>query len=76
MPSTRASPESMIEPMPAKIPWLPSSVPPGERPERCPRCGHRALIPWTLRRDGRTLKVLRTWVCAECQTTEERPEPE
>jgi DNA-directed RNA polymerase subunit RPC12/RpoP len=62
--------------MPAKVPWLPASLPPGARPERCPRCGHRALIPWTLRRDARTLAVMRTWVCAECQTTEERLEAE
>jgi hypothetical protein len=62
--------------MPAKVPWLPSSVPQGARPERCPRCGRRALIPWTLRRDDFTKQVFRTWVCAECQTTEERPEPD
>src|SRR5207248_2427721 len=31
--------------MPAKVPWLPSVVPPGARPERCPRCGRMALIP-------------------------------
>ncbi len=62
--------------MPAKIPWLPSLVLPGARPERCPRCGHQTLIPWPLRRDGRTLQVLRTWVCADCQTTVDLPEPE
>ena len=62
--------------MPAKIPWLPSHVPAGARPERCPRCGRLALIPWTLRRDDATKQVMRTWVCAECQVTEERPEPE
>jgi hypothetical protein len=60
--------------MPAKIPWLPSAVPAGARPERCPRCGRRALIPWTLRRDDASKQVFRTWVCAECQVTEERPE--
>jgi hypothetical protein len=62
--------------MPAKIPWLPSSLPPNARPERCPNCGRLALIPWTLRRDDRTKFVLRTWVCTECQVTQERPEPE
>lgn len=62
--------------MPAKIPWLPGTLPPGARPEPCRRCGRKALIPWTLRRDGRTKQVLRTWVCAECQTTEERVEAE
>ena len=66
----------MITPMPAKVPWLPSHVPPGARPERCPHCGRQAFIPWTLRRDGQTKTVLRTWVCAECQQMEERPEPE
>ena len=62
--------------MPAKIPWLPSAIPAGAHPERCPRCGRRAFIPWTLRREDATKRVLRTWVCAECQVTEERPEPE
>jgi hypothetical protein len=62
--------------MPAKIPWLPSEVPPGAKTERCPRCGRDTLIPWTLRRDDRTKVVFRTWVCAECQVLEERPEPE
>ncbi|OGL32596.1 MAG: hypothetical protein A3G97_01755 [Candidatus Rokubacteria bacterium RIFCSPLOWO2_12_FULL_69_21] len=62
--------------MPAKIPWLPSTLPAGTRPERCPACGRLALIAWTLRRDGRTKAVWRTWVCTECQRTEERPEPE
>ena len=41
----------IIAAMPAKIPWLPSHLPPDARPERCPRCGRPALIPWTLRRD-------------------------
>jgi hypothetical protein len=62
--------------MPAKVPWLPSQLPPGAKPERCPRCGRAAFIPWTLRRDDRTKAVLRTWVCTECQVTGERPEPE
>jgi hypothetical protein len=62
--------------MPAKIPWLPSAIPAGANPERCPRCGRRAFIPWTLRRDDATKIVFRTWVCADCQITEERPEPE
>jgi hypothetical protein len=62
--------------MPAKTPWLPSTLPAGARPERCPRCGRLAFIPWTLRRDGSTKQVLRTWVCTECQVTLERPEAE
>jgi len=62
--------------MVAKIPWLPGELQAGARPEPCRRCRRRALIPWTLRRDGQTKRVLRTWVCAECQATEERPEPE
>jgi hypothetical protein len=62
--------------MGAKIPWLPSRLQPGARAERCARCGRRAVIAWTLRRDPRTKQVLRTWVCTECQVTEERPEPE
>jgi hypothetical protein len=66
----------IITAMPAKIPWLPSHLPPDARPERCPRCGRAALIPWTLRRDDQTKVVMRTWVCTECQITEERPEPE
>jgi hypothetical protein len=66
----------IIATMPAKIPWLPSHLPPDARPERCPRCGRAALIPWTLRRDDQTKVVMRTWVCTECQITEERPEPE
>jgi hypothetical protein len=62
--------------MPAKVPWLPSRVPPGASPERCARCQRLAVIPWTLRRDDRTKAVMRTWVCTECQRVEERPEPE
>jgi hypothetical protein len=62
--------------MPAKVPWLPSRVPAGTSAERCPRCGRPGLIPWTLRRDDKTKAVFRLWVCAECQTSEERPEPE
>ena len=62
--------------MPAKIPWLPSTLPAGTRAERCPRCGRLAFVPWTLRRDERTKEVRRTWVCTECQEIEERPEPE
>ena len=62
--------------MRAKVPWLPSEVPHGAIPERCGHCGRLALIPWTLRRDQRRKLVLRTWVCTECQVTEERPEPE
>ena len=62
--------------MPPKIPWLPSAVQPGQKLERCPRCGARALFPWTLRRDLKTMILVRTWICTECQTTEERPEAE
>jgi hypothetical protein len=62
--------------MPAKVPWLPSVVPSGARAERCPHCARLAFIPWTLRRDGRTKQVLRTWICTECQVSDERPEPE
>ena len=60
--------------MPAKVPWLPSHVPPGAKPERCTRCGRLAVIPWTLRRDDRTKAVWRRWICVECQASEERPE--
>ncbi len=62
--------------MPAKIPWLPSHMTPGTHAERCPRCGRRAFIPWTLHRDIKTKSVIRLWVCTDCQQTEERPEPE
>jgi hypothetical protein len=62
--------------MPAKVPGLPQTVPPGARPERCETCGRLTLIPWTLRRDIHTKALLRTWVCANCQTLVERPEPE
>ena len=62
--------------MPPKIPWLPSSVQPGQKVERCPRCGALAFFPWTLRRGLKTMTPVRTWVCAECQLTEERPEAE
>ena len=62
--------------MSAKIPWLPSTLPAGARPERCPRCGANRLIPWTLRRDPQRVIVLRTWVCTACQTLEERLEPD
>jgi hypothetical protein len=60
--------------MTEKIPWLPSAIPAGANPERCPRCGRRALIPWTLRRDPQTKQILRRWVCTECQQGEERVE--
>jgi hypothetical protein len=66
----------MIPSMPAKVPWLPQTLPPGARPERCPTCSRLALIPWTLRRDIHTKALLRTWVCTECQSLVERPEPE
>jgi hypothetical protein len=60
--------------MPAKVPWLPRSVPPGAKPERCKHCARLALIPWTLRRDDHTKTVFRRWICVECQTSEERQE--
>jgi hypothetical protein len=60
--------------MRAKVPWLPSEVPPGATTEVCPFCRARTFIPWTLRRDDRTKNVLRTWICAECQRSQERPE--
>src|SRR5262249_5225314 len=66
----------IITPMKPKIPWVPSEVHPGQKTERCPRCGANKLIPWTLRRDRQRVIVLRTWVCTACQTMEERPEPE
>jgi hypothetical protein len=66
----------MIQPMPAKVPWLPHAVPPGARPERCQVCTRVALIPWTLRRDIHTKTLLRTWVCTNCQSLVERREPE
>jgi hypothetical protein len=65
-----------MAPMKAKVPWLPSTLLPGAKPERCEQCGRRAVIAWTLRRDDRTKQVFRTWVCTECQRTQERPEPE
>jgi hypothetical protein len=66
----------IIAGMTAKVPWLPFQLPPGAKPERCPRCGKAAFIPWTLRRDDQTKAVMRTWACTECQLTQERPEPE
>ena len=62
--------------MKPKIPWIPAAVQPGQKTERCPRCGANRLIPWTLRRDPQRVVVLRTWVCTACQAMEERPEPE
>ena len=62
--------------MKAKIPWLPASVQPGQKTERCPRCGADRLIPWTLRRDPQRRGQIRTWVCTACQSTEERTEAE
>ena len=66
----------MIGAVPAKVPWLPSTVPPEVRPHRCDRCNKLALIPWTLRRDPYTKTVIRTWVCTDCQSTIELPEPD
>jgi hypothetical protein len=62
--------------MTAKVPWLPSALPAGASPERCPFCARRAFIPWTLRRDPQTKVVMRRWICTECQKDEERAEPE
>jgi len=62
--------------MTTKTPWLPAKVPAGASPERCPQCGRRGFLPWTLRRDIRTKQVIRTWICVECQRTQERPEPQ
>lgn len=62
--------------MKGKIPWLPSEVQPGQKTERCARCGAHKLIPWTLRRDPQRVVLLRTWVCTACQATEEREEAE
>ncbi len=62
--------------MKSKIPWLPFQLHPGQKAERCPRCGAIGLIPWTLRRDRNHPTPIRTWVCTQCQSTEERPEPE
>ena len=62
--------------MTSKIPWLPSELQPGQKAERCPRCGTIAFIPWTLRRDRNLPTPLRTWVCVNCQVTQERPEPD
>lgn len=62
--------------MTAKTPWLPSTLPAGATPERCPRCQRRGLVPWTLRRDIHTKDVIRTWICVECQQAEERLEPQ
>lgn len=62
--------------MKSKIPWLPSELHPGQKAERCPRCGAIGLIPWTLRRERNHPAPIRTWVCTQCQSTEERPEPE
>jgi hypothetical protein len=59
-----------------KVPWLPSTVQPGQATVPCPRCGAKRMIPWTLRRDPQRVTVLRTWVCTACQHTEEREEPE
>jgi DNA-directed RNA polymerase subunit RPC12/RpoP len=59
-----------------RVPWLPSHLPAGANPERCPHCGRRAFIPWTLRRDIATKTVMRRWICTECQRDQERAEPE
>jgi len=46
---------------------LPSELQPGQKAERCPRCGFIAFIPWTLCRDRNLLTPLCTWVCVSCQ---------
>jgi ribosomal protein S27AE len=61
-------------PLKPKVPWLPSEVPAGQKTEACPRCGAHKFMPWTLRRDPQRVTLLRTWVCAACQATEERHE--
>jgi hypothetical protein len=58
-----------------KVPWLPGALVESATPEPCPRCARRAMVPWFLRRDRERL-VWRTWICVNCQATEERPEPE
>ena len=70
------TPPAKPSPLPRKVAWLPHEVQPGQKTEACPRCGARKLIPWTLRRDSHRITLLRTWVCAACQYTEERPEEE
>jgi hypothetical protein len=65
---------SMAPPIARKVPWRPSELHPGQKAERCPRCGAIGLIPWTLRRDPKSATAVRTWVCTQCQATEERPE--
>lgn len=62
--------------MKPKIPWLPHEVQPGQATETCPVCGARKFMPWTLRRDPKRITLLRTWVCTNCQHTEERDEAE
>ena len=53
----------------------------GANPERCPRCGRRALIPWTLRRDdatkhpieqvGKQLRGMMPWIAAGKQRVQD-----
>jgi hypothetical protein len=62
--------------MKAAIPWLPARVRSGAATEVCPGCGAKTMIPWTLRRDRQRMTLLRTWVCATCQITQEREEAE
>lgn len=59
-----------------KVAWLPQEVLPGQPTEVCPRCGAKKMFAWTLRRDPERMTLLRTWVCAACQATEEREESE
>jgi hypothetical protein len=63
-------------PLRPKVPWIPSTVQPGQHTEVCPRCGAKKLIPWTLRRDPQRVTLLRAWVCTACQAIEEREESE
>ena len=70
------TPPAKPSPLPRKVAWLPFEVQPGQKTEACPRCGERKLIPWKLRRDYQRVTLLRTWACAACQYTEERPEEE
>jgi transposase len=67
---------SIIARMKPKLPWLPVEVGSGQATDVCPRCGKKKLVPWTLRRDVRTVMPVRTWLCLDCQATVERPEPE
>jgi len=38
--------------------------------------GRGVNVPWTLRRDLKTVTLMWTWICTQRQATEERPEAE